>query len=123
MGKSQPLMVKCADCGFLSVMSQHNGFYLEADIFYRSEGHQGFQNEGTYLEPHCAIHYQDIHSEPLVADGFFVQLANPGGGLLRWRVRTKMSWSEQYWILLRNFALVMDSIHISIAQMWLEMLA
>ncbi|MFC2072587.1 hypothetical protein ACFLUU_07820 [Chloroflexota bacterium] len=75
-------MVKCADCGFLSVMLQSDGSYVEANRFYRMEGFQGYQKDAVYCEPHCSIHCQSIHSEPLAADGAGVQLTDPGGGLV-----------------------------------------
>lgn len=77
-------MVKCSDCGFLCVLSQEDWTYIEADIFYRQEGYSAgalSPSPKAFVEPHCSIHFQAIHSEPLEANGGGVQLTDPGGGL------------------------------------------
>jgi hypothetical protein len=78
-------MVKCADCGFLSVVRLDDFSYIEADSLYRLEGcqsGQGVAHPDVGREPHCSIHYQNIHTEPLIVDGVgAVQFSNPGGGL------------------------------------------
>ena len=71
-------MVKCADCGFLSVISQSDGSYIGANRLYRLEGFQGGQVDEVYCEPHCSIHAQDIHLEPLKAKGAGIQLSEIG---------------------------------------------
>ena len=81
----EPEQIKCADCGFLSVISRDNGMYIEADRAYRLEGEEGFggmEGKGVFCEPHCSIHYQSIHTEPLSADGGSVKLVETGGGII-----------------------------------------
>ena len=71
-------MVKCADCGFLSVISQSDGSYIGANRLYRLEGFQEGQVDEVFCEPHCSIHAQDIHLEPLKAKGVGTQLTELG---------------------------------------------
>ena len=71
-------MVKCADCGFLSVVARSDGSYIGANRLYRLEGFQGGQVGKVYCEPHCSIYAQDIHLEPLAAEGAYVELTELG---------------------------------------------
>jgi hypothetical protein len=82
----KPTKVKCADCGFLSLVDNDDFSYVSADILYRLEGCQSGQGATAHptvsREPHCSTHYQSIHTEPFFVKGVgAIQFDEAGSGL------------------------------------------
>ncbi len=76
-------MVKCANCGFLSVRAQADGTLRGANAVYRDEGFQGHQVDSVFPVPHCFVRAQSIHKEPfVVGDVRWAEFEDEAPGLI-----------------------------------------
>ena len=76
-------MVKCADCGFLELSRQNDGVLVEANAVYRAEGFQGWQKDEVFPTPICFVREQPIHLEPMIGEGFHLELVGELPGLVK----------------------------------------
>lgn len=56
-------MHKCADCGFLGLISIANGSYIIADYQYRTKGHYGGILTESTCGPQCLAFTEKLHNE------------------------------------------------------------
>lgn len=75
-------MVKCKDCGFLSLVRRENGELASANASYCTEGFQAYQRDEVFPVPNCYVREHAIHLEPLEAEGIYVKLVGEMPGLI-----------------------------------------